>query len=170
MGDASGSSTSTSTLSVATSSKGPRLKTKDDWRDFDMWFTGQLILLEFDDKFDGKDDTVNKKTYGLIASSIGGEAATVVANANCKPDGHAAYTALKNAFDDSRHMQVCHTLVDALIGKQKPGQSMEEYLRHKRSLFSRVSRAFQDDGDKTWKYSMVVALIMGVHDEKVRDF
>ena len=169
-GSSSGASTSTTSLSLSTSSKGPRLKVKDDWQDFDMWFQGQLILLEFDDKFDGKNDAVNKKTYGLIASSIGGEAATVVANANCKPNGHTAYEALKNAFDDSRYMQVCHTWVDALIGKQKAGQSMEAYLRHKRSLFSKVSRAFKDDGEKTWKYSMVVALIMGVHDEKVRDF
>ena len=99
-----------------------------------MWFNGQLILLEMDGDFDGNNAAVNKKTYGLIASSIGGEAATVVANANCKPDGFKAYTALKKAFDDSRHMQVCHSLVDALVGKQKRGESMEVYLRRKRML------------------------------------
>ena len=170
MGDAGGSSTSTSTLSVSTSSKGPRLKTKEDWCDFDMWFTGQQILLEFDDKFDGTNVAVNKKAYGLIASSIGGEAATVVANADCKPDGFKAYNALKKAFDDSRHMQVCHSLVEALVGKQKRGESMEVYLRRKRTLFNRVSRSFGGDAQKTWNYAMVVALIMGIENDKMRDF
>ena len=63
MGDAS---TSSSTLSVATSSKGPRLRTKDDWRDFDMWFTGQQILLEIDDKFDAELEELERLEPGSV--------------------------------------------------------------------------------------------------------
>ena len=73
-GGGGGSSSSTTTTKVATSSKAPRLTNKEQWADFAMWFDGQLFLLEYDDKFDGSDATVNKKTYGLIASSISGEA------------------------------------------------------------------------------------------------
>jgi hypothetical protein len=135
-GGGGGESSTSTTTKVATSSKAPRLTNKEQWADFAMWFDGQLFLLEYDDKFDGSNPIVNKKTSGLIASSISGEAVTVVSNAACVGDGHKAYKALEAAFGDNRRMRLTHKLKDALTTKQPATQHTEAYLRDKRDKFN----------------------------------
>ena len=131
-----------------------------------MWFDGQLFLSDYDDKFDGNDAGVNKKTYGIIASSISGEAVTVVNNAACVGNGFKAYKALEAAFGDNRKMKLTHKLKDALTTKQPAGQSVEVYLRDKRDKFSKVETAFEADKAQIWDYAKVVSLITNLHDTK----
>ena len=165
-----GESSSSTTTKVATSSKAPRLTTKDQWNDFAMWFNGQLFLLDYDDKFDGSNAAVNKRTYGLIASSISGEAVTVVTNANCVGNGFKAFKALEASFGDNRKMRLTHKLKDALTTKQPANQTTEAYLRDKKDKFSKVETAFGDKKDELWDYAKVVSLITNLHDTKLHDY
>ena len=69
-----GTSTSTSTK---VSSKGPRLSSANDWLAWRTWFRGQLFSNDYISEFkSGGAAEVLRKTYGILASSIDGDAVT----------------------------------------------------------------------------------------------
>ena len=151
--------------------KGPRLSSKEGWERWKVWFRAQLYIHNCKDQFkDGGDVATLNKLYGILASSIDGEAVTIVSNLNKEGDGFAAYEALEKAFGDHRKVLLTHRLREAITRKQNPNVSAKDYLLQKRDHFSKVEAAFANDHAKLWEYAKVVAIITCLSDEKLIDF
>ena len=146
-----GANVSSTSTSTEVTTKGPRLSNKEGWERWKVWFRAQLYIHNCKDQFkDGGDVATLNKLYGILASSIDGEAVTIVSNLNKEGDGFAAYEALEKAFGDHRKVLLTHRLREAITRKQNANVSAKDYLLQKRDHFSKVEAAFANDHAKLW--------------------
>ena len=159
------------------SSKAPLLKGVDNWVDWNVWFQSTLHLNGFVSEFKarGGDPDTLSRIYGLIGTTVTGNAAKVFSTNGVVGDGYKTWLALKEAFGGSRNLEITHKVKAAITERKKPESSMVDYISDKRQLWQIVEAAFQKengtkDWEKLWEFVKKVALIVNVDNTDMSDF
>ena len=167
----------TSNVSRVSSSKAPLLKGVDNWVDWNVWFQSTLHLNGFVSEFKarGGDGDVLSRIYGLIGTTVTGNAAKVFSTNGVVGDGYKTWLALKEAFGGSRNLEITHKVKAAITERKKPESSMVDYISDKRQLWQIVEAAFHKDNgskdwEKLWEFVKKVALIVNVDNADMSDF
>ena len=166
-----------SNFTRVSSSKAPLLKGVDNWVDWNVWFQSTLHLNGFVSEFKarGGDGEVLSRIYGLIGTTVTGNAAKVFSTNGVVGDGYKTWLALKEAFGGSRNLEITHKVKAAITERKKPESSMVDYISDKRQLWQIVEAAFQKengtkDWEKLWEFVKKVALIVNVDNTDMSDF
>ena len=110
-----------------------------------------------------------KAIYGLIATTVAGEAATTLRASGAKGDGPAAYKALKDEYSGGRTMQAGNDFRRALSEGQGSA-STQKYLLTKRSLFAAIEQVFEKDYEKLWNFAKASSTILNLNNETAKDY
>ena len=150
---------STTTTSTSTGRQAV-LRNADDWIAWDVQIEGRLYLMKLYDKLTtGATGDEKKAIYGLIATTVAGEAATTLRASGAKGDGPAAYKALKDEYSGGRTMQAGNDFRRALSEGQG-SSSTQKYLLTKRSLFAAIEQVFEKDYEKLWNFAKASSTIL----------
>ena len=148
-----------------------------NWVDWNVWFQSTLHLNGFVTEFKarGGDGEVLSRIYGLIGTTVTGNAAKVFSTNGVVGDGYKTWVALKDAFGGSRNLEITHKVKAAITERKKPESSMVDYISDKRQLWQIIESAFQKengtkDWEKLWEFVKKVALIVNVDNTDMSDF